>query len=86
MKDEWATTWYDLISESEQLIEAMGEGGSECFTPNQLMSMNIKSIHLEKQAEAIQKSWKQNRTDEIWDVAVKRDREINKTTQKNKEK
>ena len=77
MKDKWATTWYDLVSESEQLIEAMGEGGLECFTPSQLMSMNIKSIHLEKQAEAIQKSWKQNRTDEIWDVAVKLDRIIN---------
>ena len=79
MEDEWATTWYNLISESEQLMEAMGEGGSECFTPSQLMSMNIKAIHLEKKAEAIQESWKQKRTDEIWDIAVKRDRIINPT-------
>ena len=76
MKDEWATTWYDLISESEQLIEAIGEGGSECFTPSQLMSMNIKAIHLEKQAEAIAKAWRQNRSDNLYELAVKRYREI----------
>jgi len=79
MKKEWATTWHDLICEAEQLEEAIGEGGSECFTPSQLTSMNIKAIHLEKQAEAIQNSWKQNRTDDIREVAVELDRIINPT-------
>ena len=79
MRKEWATTWYNLISESEQLMEAIGEGGLECFTPNQLKSMNIKSIQLEQKADSIKKSWNQNRTDEIWDVAVELDRIINPT-------
>jgi len=77
MKDEWANTWHDLICESEQLIEAIGEGGSECFTQSELMSMNIKAIHLEKQAEAIAKAWKRNRADEIRRVAIERDKTIN---------
>ena len=76
MKDEWASTWYNLICESEQLIEAIGEGGSECFAPSQLKEMNNKSIRLSKQAEAIAKAWRQNRTDNLYELAVKRYREI----------
>ena len=77
MKKTWATTWYTLTCDAEQLIEAIGEGGLECFTPNQIRAMHKKSIRLQDQAELIRKVWKENRTENIWDVAVQLERATN---------
>lgn len=77
MKDTWAKAWYTLTCDAEQLIEAIGEGGLECFTPSQLRDMHKKSLRLQDQAETIHKAWKQNRTENIWDVAVQLERATN---------
>lgn len=77
MKNTWATTWYTLTCDAEQLIEAIGEGGIECFTPNQIRDMHKKSLRLQDRAEIIQEAWKENRTENIWDVAVQLERATN---------